>query len=149
MLYAFHYYSPWVYTTLRVNRGRFSYPDRMPAGGSAQRVREDLDAVEAWALRHGIAPTRVIASEFGVDRRVAGAQRYLEDLVSQLEAHGWHWAFYAFRQDGSWGGLDYELGAPLGDAYWKSVERGADPESLKRRAPNPLWNVLARELQPH
>jgi hypothetical protein len=42
---------------------------------------------------------------------------------------------------------DYELGtAPLGEAYWKAVEAGTDPETLKMRGPNPLWDVLAKAL---
>ena len=31
-------------------------------------------------------------------------------------------------------------------AYWKAVDSGADAESLKRRGPNPLWDVLTRAL---
>lgn len=59
----------------------------------------------------------------------------------------WHWAFYAFREDGTWGGLDYELGtAPLGQAFWDAVRRGEDPERLEHRGPNPQWDVLARAL---
>ena len=62
-----------------------------------------------------------------MDRRVGGARDYLADVVERFERHGWHWAFYAYRSDGDWGGLDYELGtAPLGGAYWKAVEAGAD-----------------------
>src|SRR5262249_19017826 len=37
VLYAFHVYDPWVYTTYRVNHGRYSYPDHMPHGWSAAR----------------------------------------------------------------------------------------------------------------
>ena len=148
-LYAFHVYEPWEYTTYRVNAGRFSYPAAMPRGWSADTRAAAFRSVAAWAAQHSIPARRIVVSEFGVDRRVRGAQAWLEDIVAQINANGWHWAFYAYRSDDAWGGMDYELGtAPAGEAYWTAVERGADPESLKRRAPNPLWAVLAREFEP-
>jgi endoglucanase len=147
VLYAFHDYEPWEYTTFRVNQGRFVYPERMPPGWHAGALERDLERVAAWAHSHGVPGNRIIAAEFGVDRRVGGAERYLRDLVTLLDRRGWHWAFYAFRQDGDWGGMDYELGTrPLGADYWQAVERGEDPEPLKRRAPNPLWEILSRAL---
>ena len=147
VLYAFHNFGPWDYTTFRVNRGRYRYPDRMPAGWTRARYGQQAEAVATWAGTHQIPQNRIIAEEFWVDRRVGGAQRYLEDIVSLLDRRQWHWAFYSFRGDGDWGGLDYELGTkPLGAAYWDALKRGEDVERLKRRGPNPLWNVLARAL---
>jgi hypothetical protein len=149
ILYAFHVYEPWDYTTFRVNRGRFTYPTKMPEGWTPDIPARQVGQVAEWAEAHHIPPSRIIASEFGVDRRVAGAQLYLTDWIALLNARNWHWAFYAFREDGSWGGLDYELGtAPLGGDFWKAVERGEDPERHKHRGPNPLWQVLAREFEP-
>ena len=61
--------------------------------------------------------------------------------------HDWHWAFYAFRGDGSWGGLYYELGTErLGGKHWQAAERGEDPEMLKNRHDNPLWEVIRQEF---
>jgi endoglucanase len=146
ILYAFHDYGPRDYGTFRVNRGRFAYPERMPPDWRPGSAEQRLDRVAAWARRHEVGPSRIVVGEFGVDRRVAGAPRFLEDAVQRLEARGWHWAFYAFRPDG-WSGLDYEMGtAPIGAAYWKAVESGTDAESFKRRGPNPLWDVLSRAL---
>ena len=146
ILYAFHDYGPRDYGVFRINRGRFAYPERMPADWKPGFAEERLDEVAAWARRHQVSPSRIVAGEFGVDRRVAGAAKFLEDAVARLEARGWHWAFYAFRPDG-WRGLDYEMGtAPIGAAYWKAVESGTDAETLKRRGPNPLWDVLSRAL---
>lgn len=147
-LYAFHSWDPWEYTTFRVNRGRYSYPGRMPPGWTPDRPDRLAAGVEAWAARHRIPRTRIVAAEFGVDRRVGGAREFLADAVARWERHGWHWAFYSFRPD-SWDGLDYELGtAPMGAAYWSAVEAGKDGESLKRRGPNPLWEVLSSRLRP-
>ena len=152
VLYGFHYYEPWEYTTFRVNGDRYSYPERMPDGGSgypAHHIMLDtFNEIDKWAKTHDIPATRIIASEFGVDRRVAGASRYLTDVIGALNDRGWHWAFYAFRGDGAWGGMDYELGTgPLGAAFWEAVERGEDPDKHKRRGPNPLWQVISRELR--
>ena len=146
ILYAFHDYGPRDYGVFRVNRGRFAYPGRMPPDWNRGDAEERLDRVATWARRHQVSPSRIVAGEFGVDRRVPGAVEYLTDSVGRLEARGWHWAFYAFRPDG-WSGLDYEMGtAPIGAAYWKAVESGTDAETLKRRGSNPLWDVLSRAL---
>ena len=147
-LFAFHYYDPWDYVTYRVNEGRFSYPVTMPEGWTPAVRRESLSAVAAWSGQHRIDHRRIIASEFGCDRRVEGATAYLDDLLTDLARWDWHWAFYAFRGDGAWGGLDYELGtAPLDGPYWVAVEEGADPETMKQRGPNPLWEVIEGRLR--
>jgi hypothetical protein len=152
-LYAFHNLGPWPFTTFRVNKGRFAYPDRMPStDGTASWTRANLEEivapVERFAERHGIPRWRIAASEFWCDRRIEGAQKYLEDEIGIYNDRGWHWAFYSFRSD-NWDGLDYELGpgAKLGQRYWQAVERGEDGEPYKRRGPNPLWDVIGRELR--
>jgi endoglucanase len=153
ILYAFHFYDPWEYSTFRVNQGRWSYPERMPGPGGktvrggADAMREGVAPVVRWARAHGIPTSRIVAAEFGVDRRVGGAQPYLEDLVRVLNEHGWHWAFYSFRSDGDWTGLDYDLGTDKIDPrIWDAQKRGENPERYKRRHDNPLWQVLRREL---
>ncbi len=148
ILYAFHYYDPWEYVTHRVNGGRFVYPGTMPDGWTPATRTGALASVAEWAGRHHVEPWRLVMSEFGCDRRVQGAAAYLEDLLTDAERQRWHWAFYAFRGDGSWGGLDYELGTePFDGSYWVAVEAGADPEALKQRHANPLWDVIARRLR--
>lgn len=146
ILYAFHFYEPWTYTTFRVNGGRYAYPDRMPGRRwSARVLRERISPVSQWARAKGIAPRRIVASEYGVDRRVGGAERYLADLVPILDESGWHSAFYAFRGDGDWTGLDYELGtAKVDPRIWDAEARGEDPERYKKRGDNPLWRILQR-----
>ena len=81
---------------------------------------------------------------FGVDRRSPGAALYLADLVRIFEAEGWHWAFYAFRED-TWDAMDYELGdGPLPAGYWAAVEAGRTP-ALPRHG-SPLFDVLKQAL---
>jgi len=152
ILYAFHFYEPWEYVTFRVNKGRFAYPDRMPAPDRSSTVawtretlRARVAAVVRWSSRHGVPRSRIVAAEFGVSRRVEGALAYLRDLVDVLEEEGWHRAFYSFRPDGAWTDLDYELGTdPVDPRIWRAEERGEDVERYKRRHVNPLWDVLTR-----
>jgi endoglucanase len=104
--------------------------------------------VEAFAVRNNLPPQRIIASEFWCDRRVEGVAAYLADELRVYNERGWHWAFYAFRGEGSWTGLDYEipLNAPLGK-LWEAEKRGEDLEPVKPRRDNPVWQVIQRELK--
>ena len=71
--------------------------------------------------------------------------RYLEDVLTVLEADGVHWAFYSFRE--SWDGMDYELGSgKLPWQYWEAQEKGK-PFELKR-GPNPVFDPILRRLKP-
>ena len=154
ILYAFHGYGPWTYVTFRANKERYSYPDRMPGGWDGpteawtlENVRGMVSPVLDWMERHEIPAWRIVASEFGVDRRVGGAQAYLADLIRVFNENDWHWSFYAFRGDGAWSGMDYELGTePIPWRIWEAEERGEDISRFKRRHDNPLWNVIQREL---
>ncbi|MDP8245781.1 MAG: cellulase family glycosylhydrolase [Candidatus Hinthialibacter antarcticus] len=154
LIYSFHVYEPWIFTTLRVNKERFSYPDAMPAedGESTEaweikNLTNRIQPVVDWAKKHNIPANRIWASEFGCDRRVKGAQQYFTDLISILNKNDWHWAFYSYRAV-DWDGMDYELGTEkMGWKYWEAIEAGKHPESLKTREDNPLWNVIQRELK--
>jgi hypothetical protein len=152
ILYSFHVYEPWNYTTQRVNKGRFAYPDRMPVGWSGEvekwtlaNLHQIVDPVITWCKIHNIPANRIAVSEFGCNREVAGAQQYLADLIGIFNQQKWHWAFYSYRED-TWTGMDYELGTgKLGWEYWKAVEAGKEPE--KPRHENPLFNVIRREFK--
>ncbi|TWT50187.1 Cellulase (glycosyl hydrolase family 5) [Rubripirellula amarantea] len=154
LLYSFHFYEPWNYTTFRINQGRFHYPDRMPVGWTGETVRWERDefesrmnAVTRWATEHDVPANRILVGEVGCNRRVGGAHQYLSDTLDAIENQGWHWAFYSFRS-GTWDGMDYELGTePLGEGYWESREAGQSHDSLVHRHPNPLWNMLSGRLK--
>ena len=133
-LYAVHLYEPWEFVNKRANKGRFSYPARMPGpDGRARRwTTKDVAAltqpVQAWADEHGVPRSRLVVGEFGCHRQIAGCDRFLRDLLTWIDRQGWHWAFYSFRED-TWDGMDYELGqAPLSADHWAAVERGEFPE---------------------
>lgn len=156
VLYAFHNPGPWQMTTYRVNQGRYAYPHRVPKSWDGpteswtrDRLAQEVLAVEAFAKTYDVPANRIIASEFWYDRRIEGAAAYLADLVHIYNERNWHWAFYAFRGSGAWTGLDYEIppGEKLGWRYWRAVEQGEDPEPLKPRGPNPLWETLRREFR--
>lgn len=154
VLYSFHFYEPWIYTTFRVNKGRFRYPDQMPGeteGATVTWTDADfetrLDPVKMWAKEHHVPANRILAAEFGCGRQVAGAQQYLSDVITHLNAHGWHWAFYSFRSS-DWDGMDYELGPDkMGWNYWKGREAGQPHEALIQRRSNPLWEVITRQFR--
>lgn len=152
VLYSFHFYDPWEFTSFRMNKNRFAYPDRLPHGEqtvrrTAQDIEQRMQPVVEWAERNHIPSNRILLGEFGCDRRVTGAKEYLADVVSAANKHEWHWAFYSFRAP-DWDGMDYELGTGnLGGKYWQGREDGKSHESLIQRRDNPLWQVLSREFQ--
>lgn len=153
LLYAFHYYGIWEFATYRVNKDRFSYPDKMPTGQgdkteawTIDRIRDDMNVVADWQAKHNIPANRIIAEEFGVDRRVGGAKDFLADVITVFNEHNWHWAFYSYRSS-DWDGLDYELGTEkLNWKYWQEREKGKSHEELITRKNNPIWNVIKREF---
>jgi aryl-phospho-beta-D-glucosidase BglC (GH1 family) len=154
ILYAFHFYEPWVFATYRINKGRFSYPDAMPVGDSNKTEPWTIDTIRylfqptvKWAKKNKVPANRIVLGEFGCDRRVEGAQQYLSHIIDTANSYNWHWAFYAFRSH-TWDGLDYELGTkPLAGQYWTAREEGKSHEELIQRHDNPLFNVIKKELK--
>ena len=89
VLYAFHFYDPWDYSTFRVNKGRFSCPGKMPgdiagktSDWSRKTIEQKIQPVAEWAKRFNIPASGIIVEAFSCDRRVAGAQPYLENLMA-------------------------------------------------------------------
>ncbi|MGJ8629175.1 MAG: glycoside hydrolase family 5 protein [Sulfitobacter sp.] len=116
VLYSFHMYEPYAFTS----HGNFkdkeglSYPGNAPFGGEvlawdAAVLRDYLAPFYAWADRHKIPRSRLVAGEFGCYRRNEGCQQYLSDVINIFEENETHWAFYSFRED-EWDGYDYEVG---------------------------------------
>jgi hypothetical protein len=151
VLYSYHMYEPWAATSAPnlKRESPYRYPGPAPFGDgesewNAARVAAYLQAPVDWARRHGIATNRLVAGEFGCMRRWPDCPRYLDDVLTALEADGVHWAFYSFRED--WDGMDYELGsAPLPWRYWEAVERG-EPFELAR-SPNPVFEPILKRLR--
>ena len=126
---------------------RLSRPHAAPAGGrrrwSADTLRERVARSCAGRARTASRPSGSWRRSSAWTAASAGALPYLADLVGVLDESGWHRAFYAFRGDGDWTGLDYELGFDRVDPrIWGAEKRGEDPERYKRRHDNPLWRAL-------
>ena len=151
LLYAYHMYEPWAATSAPNMKREipYRYPGEAPFGAGHSRwnaasVEGYLQQPLDWARRHGVAPNRLVAAEFGCMRRWPDCPRYLEDVLRALEADGVHWAFYSFRE--SWDGMDYELGSEkLPWQYWEAMERG-QPYDLKR-GPNKVFEPILRRLR--
>ncbi len=151
LLYSFHMYEPYEFTSVNNDRngGKFVYPGKIRFG--SDEIDWNREVMELylkpfldWMNHQSIPANRVVASEFGCVRKNKGADRYLDDLLSILENRKFHWAFYAYREDG-WDGYDYELGTgDLGWEYWKAVERG-EMLVLPRRN-NALFDVILKRL---
>ncbi len=153
-LYAFHFYGPWEYSTFRINKNRYSYPNKMPVEGIKNKTEKWTNThisnlfkpVTEWAEKHNIPTKRIIAEEFRVDRRVGGAQKFLKETIANLNQQNWHWAFYSFRSS-NWDGMDYELGTEkLHWSYWDNINTGKQHEDLIDRKDNPLWNIIKKEF---
>jgi aryl-phospho-beta-D-glucosidase BglC (GH1 family) len=150
VIYSIHNYGPWQYVNFKANGGRNSYPGVMTINDrqetwDREALRQAMAPVAQWAERHRVPPTRIFLGEFGCDRRNAGVAEYLADVIAVANDYGWHWAFYAYRED-EWDAMDYELGTgKLGAKYWEAVERGERP--TPPRKDNPLWRVIEREFQ--
>jgi hypothetical protein len=151
VLYSVHMYEPYEFTSngnFR-NGAKYSYPGNIPFGDETvawnrNTIIKYFEPFENWIKNHNIPLNRVVVSEFGCMRRNPGAVNYLEDIISILEDKKYHWAFYAFREDG-WDGYDYEIGTgALPWSYWQAQERGEIP--IPPRKDNPLFNVIKRRL---
>ena len=151
ILYAYHMYEPWSATAAPNMRRTvpYRYPGVVPFGSreeswDAARVRAHLQLPVEWARSHGVPMSRMVAGEFGCVRRWPDCPRYLEDVLTVLEDHGVHWAFFSFR--GDWEGFDYELGPDkLPWQYWEAQEKG-QPYELKR-GPNRVFDPIQRRLK--
>ncbi len=126
IVYSFHVYEPYQFTTFRLNNGKYKYPGIVPVDDSLPEfdmnkttVAEYLKPVSVWAEKNNIPANRIWAGEFGCSRRVEGVEKYLSDLIEIFNENNWHWAFYSYRED-VWENMDYELGTGnLPQKYWE------------------------------
>ncbi len=140
VLYSVHMYEPYSATSAPnlLRKDPILYPGSAPFGGEveqwdAERVRQYLNLPLAWMARMKLPPSRLVVGEFGCMRRLPGCSEYLEDVLSVMDRHRLHWAFYSFRED-NWDGMDYELGsAKVPWRYWQAIEQGT-PDPLARKA---------------
>ncbi len=154
ILYAFHMYEPYAFTSGKNFRDKagYSYPGVIPFGETkiewnAATLKQYLDPFYKWAALHNIPNSKLVAGEFGCMRRNKGCRQYLTDIIDIFQSHQTHWAFYAYRED-AWDGYDYELGAKeLSAKYWQAKERGGSP-SLPRYK-SPLFDAIRTRINPY
>jgi endoglucanase len=150
VLYSFHIYEPFVYTNLKLNQGRFSYPGSIPSSDTnkieywdIEKLKSYMESVTKFQEKYKIPSYRILAGEFGGHRSSQGLERYFQDLISIFNEYNWHFAVYGFRED-EWDGMDYELGSeklPWKD--WQAIQEG---RMKKNYLPdNPIFKVLREE----
>ena len=106
VVYSPHMYEPGEFTHQGVE-GRpepFAYPGAIKGREwNRQTVEETLQPVVDFQRKHGVP---IFMGEFSAPRwRGEDANRYLRDVIEVCEAHGWSWAYHAYRE---WEGWDAE-----------------------------------------
>jgi endoglucanase len=154
VLYSVHMYEIYEFTSQKPVNQQASYPGKVFKTVGDEKVEVHLDRKELetilrpvmdWQKKYKIPANRMIVGEFGCQHKVKGAASYLEDLIQIFNQQGWHWAFYAFRED-VWDAMDYELGTgPVPAGYWQAIEKGETPNV--KRIDNPIWAVFKKELK--
>jgi endoglucanase len=160
VLYSFHMYEPYAYTTRNINNEKYEYPGTIPTrlvdaeesfgeGSSTywdEKVLQNfLEPISLWQKKFQIPPSQILVGEFGCDRTSKGVENYLASLIRIFDAHHWHWAFYSFRED-CWDSMDYELGKDkLSWNYWEALEQRASLDSF--RYIDPLFSILKNGLK--
>ena len=147
VLYSFHMHEPYEYTNHKMNKGNYQYPGMINGKQWNQKdLREYISAVIRFQKTHTIGSNKILVGEFGGHRMSVGLEKYFEDLIGIFNKEGWHFAFYAFRED-TWDGMDYELGNnKLPWSYWQAVERGEKPE-LNRKSTYPAFSIIKKALR--
>ncbi|OJW71516.1 MAG: glycosyl hydrolase [Candidatus Amoebophilus sp. 36-38] len=148
ILYSFHMYEPYEYTNYKINQGKFSYPGQINGKNwDKKELQAYMQDVAHFQKINNIPSNRILVGEFGGHRTSKGLAQYFKDLISIFKENGWHFAFYAFRED-VWDGMDYELGdKKLPWSYWQALEKGEQP-TLNRKEDYPVFKVLRQAIEP-
>lgn len=158
VIYSFHMYEPYEYTTKKINQGKFGYPGKIMIPYTQKEfdmnrgsLRSFLKPVIDWAEENNIPNNRIFVGEFGCDRTMPGATEYLRDLISIFNQQKWHWALYAYRED-EWSSMDYELGTKkIFWKYWDYQEAGTlhqhYDEIYGPIEENALWKMFDKEFE--
>lgn len=142
VLYSFHVYEPYKYTTRQINGGKYRYPG--PVGcehWDKRALQVYMQNVITFQKANKIPSSRILVGEFGANRFSNGIEQYFADLVCIFKQYGWHFAFYSFRED-CWSGMDYELGRQkLPWNYRQVVKQRHDPVLSLTQAPE-MFKIL-------
>lgn len=158
IIYSFHMYEPYHFTTQKINNGEYQYPGEIPInetetnfGLNKSSLNDFLNPVVDWANKNSIKANRIWVGEFGCSRKVEGVENYLSDLIEIFNENQWHWSFYSYRED-VWDNMDYELGT--NNVFWKYWDYAEEqtlhqhyPEIYKKVTNNPIWPVFQKEFK--
>lgn len=152
ILYAFHMYEPYEFTSNKnfKENHNYIYPGKVPFGSDTVNwdsitIEKYFEPFIRWINKNNIPSNRIVAGEFGCMRRNVGAKQYLSDVIGFFNDHHFHWAFYSFRED-EWDGYDYELGTTgLGWKYWRAKENGE--ELPLPRKDNILFDIIKQQFK--
>lgn len=158
IIYSFHMYEPYIFTTKKLNNEQYSYGDKLvvdkriePFELSRESLSQFFRPINEWVEKHNISANRIWVGEFGCNRHIEGVEHYLKDLISIFNQHKWHWSFYAFRED-VWEAMDYELGSEkVFYKYWdyqedKELHLKYD-EVYDRVKDKKLWTIIEQEFK--
>ena len=158
VIYSFHMYEPYDFTTARINKGRYGYPGRMLLSNNQVEfelsklfLKEFLSPINDWCERNKVPAEKIWVGEFGCDRSTDGVAEYLKDLIEIFNENNWHWSFYSYRED-VWAAMDYELGTSKPHwKYWEYEQAGTlhlHYEELydQKTNDNEPWDVLSTQF---
>ena len=157
IIYSFHMYEPYHFTTQKINNDRYQYPGKVQIDDlgtdfdmNKKSLQEFLNPVAVWAKKNNIPANRIWAGEFGCSRKVKGVENYLSDLIEIFNENQWHWSFYSYRED-VWDNMDYELGTGIPHyKYWEYSEKNTlylyYNEIYGKVKNNPIWPVFQKEF---
>lgn len=157
ILYSFHMYEPYEFTTQRINNGQFSYSDEVLITDTGEYhfmnkeyLEGFLSKVNEWSKKNDIPSNRIIVGEFGVSRETLGAELYMADLIDIFNENSWHWLFYSFQED-TWHAWDYQFGSEkINYKYWEHIENNTLEENRQffydKVSSTPVWDILKSEL---
>ncbi|MCY4161488.1 MAG: cellulase family glycosylhydrolase [Flavobacteriaceae bacterium] len=158
IIYSFHMYEPYSFTTRRINNGKYRYPGEIPIEDldgefftmNKESLHTFLNPVKDWAIKNKIPSSRIWVAEFGCDRMTKGAKEYLNDLIDIFNQESWHWSFYAYRED-VWESMDYELGTQKAHwKYWDYADAGILHENYDeiydKTKKDSLWLLFKNEF---
>lgn len=157
VIYSFHMYEPYEFTTKRINKGRYSYPSKMYIEDLGADFLLDKDGltdffkpIYVWTEKYQIPSNQIWVGEFGCNRHIEGVEKYLQDLISIFNEENWHWSFYAYRED-VWEAMDYELGRQkVHYTYWEYQEAKTmhlHYDEIYNRVTDSFWEIFQKEFK--
>jgi len=127
IIYQVHMYVPMDMTHQQVfdrNQPRSKWPDAKK-GWTRELLEKSFAEVAAFEKRHG---AKIYVGEFSAIGWAEGADKWIADCASVINAHKWDWTYHAFRE---WPGWSVEHEAYDIDKYRPASDTPRKRELLK------------------